>query len=62
MSDSTIYELTVLHIKPKYMIEFLTELPQAQKLYAQHGAKYLGTWLSDAGALSQIYSLVEWGN
>lgn len=62
MADTTLLELGVVEVKPKYIVACLPELEHARKIYEKHGAKYHGVWIGEAGAACTIFSLVEWRN
>jgi hypothetical protein len=57
--DTTLIELTILHIKPKYVFNFLGHVQQAKKMYEKSGIKILATWMSEAGATCQMYILMQ---
>lgn len=62
MTESTkIFEFSIAHVKPKYLIQCLQEIPVGKKLWEKYGGKYHGTWLTEAGASCQIFALLEWG-
>lgn len=61
MADTnTMYDLTMMRVKPKYMIQMMHMLPMGQKLFEKHGAKQMGVWLTETGDLCKIVRLMEW--
>jgi hypothetical protein len=58
--STTIFEFSILHVKPKYMNHMLHALPNGRKILEKHGAKPLGIWLVEAGGFCELYSIAEW--
>jgi hypothetical protein len=57
--DTTLVELNIFHVKPKYIFHFLSHVQQIKKLLEKHGVKVCATWTAEAGASGQVYLLTK---
>jgi len=57
--DNTLIELSIVHIKPKYFFHFLSHVETVKKLYEKSGVKILATWMSEAGAVGQLFMVAQ---
>jgi len=60
--ESTVFELTILRIRPGDIFKFLSHMNTAKHLSEKHGAKTHGVWIGESGALGQVYVLKEWAS
>jgi len=57
--DTTLIEVNIIHVKPKYIFHLLSHVQEVKKLYEKHGVKVLATWMSEAGAAGQMYFVTK---
>jgi len=60
--DTTLIELNIIHVKPKYIFHMMSHTQEALKLLQKFGVKVLATWMSEAGATSQLYMMVSYAS
>jgi len=60
MTNTTIYELRIIRVKPEFILEFYTKFLETAKLYEKFGAKTIGTWVAEGGEVGTYYVLREW--
>jgi hypothetical protein len=57
--ETTLIELNIMHIKPKYIFHMLAHVQTLVKLAEKHGVKVLATWTAEAGATSTLFVLTQ---
>jgi len=60
--EPTIYELSVVHVRPGHLLDFLHILQKGKELFEKHGAKTLGMWLGEAGISGSVITLKEFAS
>jgi len=57
--DTTLIELNIVHVKPRYFFHMMSHVQTITKLYEKAGIKILATWMSEAGATGQMFYITE---
>ncbi len=58
-----IIDINCVHVKPKYLLHYIASIPKGAELFAKHGGKLLGVWMTEAGGEHnpEIVYVAEWG-
>jgi hypothetical protein len=48
--SKTIYEIDIIHVKPKYLLQYVQCIPQGISIVQKHGCKVLGYWMVEGGS------------
>ncbi len=56
-------EINAVHVKPKYLLQYVAAVPKGTELLAKHGGKPIGQWMTEAGGQMnpEILFIAEWG-